>query len=78
MGGFKTFIDSILNRGKKKKTSSSAPVKEYSYTFKGESALEAATREYRRLTGKSEDAELTEEEKKKICDHIYIRGNNQV
>ena len=70
MGGLKAFIDGILNRGKKNKTPQSTAVgKPYSYNFKGKDAWEAAAGEYRRLTGKSEDAELTEEEKKKILDH---------
>ena len=72
MGSIKAFIEGILHGGKKKKTSSSTGVKKYSYTFKGESAWDAAAREYRRLAGKSEETELTEEEKKKILDDTMM------
>ncbi len=72
MGGIKAFIEGILHGGKKKKTSSSTVSEKYSYTFKGESAWEAAAREYCRLMGKSEDAELTEEKKKKILDYTMM------
>lgn len=73
MGGIKAFFDGFLNKGKKKKTSSAPAVRnEYSYTFKASSAWEAAAREYRRLAGKAADAELTEEEKKKIYDYTMV------
>lgn len=73
MGGIRAFFDSILNKGKKKKTTKSvAGGKPYTYIFKGEQAWEAAAGEYRRLMGKSEEAELTEEEKKKIYDYTMM------
>lgn len=72
MGGIKAFIEGILHGGKKKKTSSSTGVKKYSYIYKGESAWDAAAREYRRLAGKSEETELTEEEKKKILNDTMM------
>ena len=69
MGIIQSIIDGIFNCGNKKKTSrSTSSVQRYTSTFKGEAQWEAAAGEYRRLTGKSEEAELTEEENKKILD----------
>ncbi|MBO6240510.1 MAG: hypothetical protein J6O61_06660 [Butyrivibrio sp.] len=57
---------------KKKKISSSSGAKQKSYTYKGEELWEAAAREYRRISGKPGDAELTEEEKKKVYDYTIM------
>lgn len=47
------------------------PVREI-YIYKGENVWEAAAEEYRKISGKPEDAELTEEEKKKIYDYTMM------
>ena len=69
--GASIIVCSCCNRGKMKTSESSAAVRKV-FTYKGKWAWETAAMEYRRLMGKPEDVELTEEENDKIYDYTMM------